>query len=771
MAAKKSNRAQLKSSWLKTWFWRLFFFATVIGLGFCFYLDQKVRVKFDGKKWALPAKVYARPLELYAGLNLAPNDLAYELKQLGYRFGSHLKQPGDVVNLGQQWQIYNRGFEYWDGDEPARQLKIGFDGKTLSRLSDAKGRDLDLVRIEPLEIAGIYPEHMEDRELVRLIDVPRILGEALIVVEDRNFAHHYGVSLKGIARALITNIRAGAPVQGGSTLTQQLVKNFYLNHERSLKRKALEAIMSVLLELRYSKAEILETYINEIYLGQSGKRGVHGFALAARHYFGQPLNELKTEQIALLVGLVKGASYYNPWRNPERSKSRRDLVLKMMWQHQLIEQLEYKQAIAKPLGIVKKQSRSINRYPGFLDLVKRQLKQDYREQDLRSEGLRIFTSLSPIVQHHGEAAIAKRLAYLERYYGLKKQPLQAAMVVTAVGSGEILALVGDRRSDYSGFNRALDAKRPVGSLFKPAIVLTALQQPERYSLAGKVSDAPVALVTPEGGKWQPQNFDRKSHGEVMLYRGLAKSYNQQAARLGSQLGLDAVFQTLYGLGVKQPLPALPSVLLGAAELSPLRVATVYHTIANEGTYTPLRGIRAVSSASGVALNRYPLKIKQEFAPGPVHLTQFAMQAAMRIGTGRSAYKSLPAALAVAGKTGTTNDQRDSWFAGFSGDHLGVVWIGRDDNGKTPLTGASGALRVWTDLFAKLNTRSIIGEPPADVEYLWVDQDSGRLSHGNCQGAIELPFIKGYGPQQKADCNWQQAPAKGKKKSWWQRIFG
>ena len=749
MAAKKSTRNKSKGHWWLRWLWRLLCVAALAGLVFCVYLDQKVREKFDGKKWALPAKVYARPLELYAGLALSADDLGYELNLLGYRLGRSLAQPGDVVHRGQSWEIYTRGFEFGADDELARKVALRFDGKLISQLQDSRGRDIDLLRLEPLEIAGIYPKHMEDRELVRLINVPHLLGEALIVVEDRDFAHHFGLSPKGIARAAVANIKAGSSRQGGSTLTQQLVKNFYLSHERSLKRKALEAVMSILLELRYSKAEIFETYINEIYLGQSGKRGIHGFGLAARHYFGQPLKELKPEQIALLVGLVKGASFYNPWNHPERATQRRNLVLKIMWQDQLITKAVYNKAQASPLTLVKNKRGSINRYPGFLDLVKRQLRQDYREEDLHGDGLRVFTSLSPIVQRRSEEALAQRLASLENGYRVKRKSLQGAVVVTSVGSGEVLAIVGDRRVRYSGFNRALDAKRPVGSLFKPAITLTALQQPERYSLATKVSDDAVTLTTLEGEKWQPKNFDRRSHGQVMLYAGLAKSYNQQAARLGNSLGLDAVFQTLYDLGVENELPAVPSVLLGAVEMSAVEVASIYHTIANQGAFTPLRSIRAVSSASGEALSRYPLALKQVFPAGPVHLTQFAMQAVMRIGTGRAVYKTLPQDLVLAGKTGTTNDQRDSWFAGYSGDHLAVVWIGRDDNGKTPLTGSSGALRVWIDLFKNLSTRSILGDVPADVEYLWVDGESGLLSHANCQGAIELPFIRGYGPIKKS----------------------
>ena len=761
--AKKAPRRPFYSRW---WFKLLFLLALIFG-AYLLYLDYTIRSKFDGRKWALPAKVYARPLELYLGQQLDAKSLEFELKQLGYRATKRLSQAGDMVRLGNQWQIYSRGFVFWDGDEPARKIKLRLEEGFVSELQSVNGKALDIVRLEPLEIAGIYPSHNEDRELLRLIDVPHLLGEALIVVEDRNFAHHFGVSLKGIARAALANYRAGSAVQGGSTLTQQLVKNFYLNQERSLQRKAQEALMAVLLELRYSKSEILETYINEVYLGQSGKRGIHGFALASRHYFGQPIQELKLEQLALLVGMVKGASYYNPWRNPRRATERRNLVLKLMLDQELISPQQFKQASKASLGLIKAGSRSAQRYPAFLQLVKQQLKRDYQEEDLRSEGLRIFTSLSPSIQQQAERSLNQKAAYLERYYGMKKQSLQGSVVVSSVGGAEVLALVGGRDSKVSGFNRALNAKRPVGSLLKPAIYLTALNRSEQYTLASRVSDATVKVKTPENSIWQPRNFDRKSHGDVMLYEALAKSYNQAAARLGMQLGLGGVFANIERLGIDAELPPVPAVLLGAVELSAMDVSAFYHTLANEGVYSPMRAIREVTSSAGQPLKRYPLQVEQRFSSDSVYLNQFAMQAAMRIGSGRSAYKELPQSLEVAGKTGTTNDQRDSWFAGFSGSHLAVVWLGRDDNGSTPLTGSSGALRVWSDIFANIPTQSLVAQPPLGVEYHWIDVASGKLSQAECPGAIELPFIAGSQPQEQIYCQ----PRQPKKRSWWERLFG
>ncbi len=736
---------------------------TVAGVGL---LDWLVTSKFNGKKWALPARVYARPLELFEGRALKSEVLEQELKALGYRQVGALSAPGQVLQAGTHFSIHSRGFDFWDKHDPAQPFSLTLSGGRVRQLRDSRGDPLELVRLEPREIGGIYPAHGEDRLLVRLSEIPPLMGEALIAVEDRRFLDHFGVSPRAIARAALANIKSGSVVQGGSTLTQQLVKNFYLNQERSLMRKAVEAVMALLLEFHYSKAEILETYINEVYLGQSGSRAVHGFALASVHYFHRPLTELELPQLALLVGLVKGASYYNPWRFPERAKRRRDLVLGVMADEGLISTEQLADAKAQPLGVKDRGGGQLHPYPAYMDLVKRQLMRDYREEDLRSEGLRIFTGLDPWVQARTEESLAKRLQDLEIARGISSNSLQGAAVVVAVGSGEVMAVVGDRNSRFSGFNRALDARRQVGSLIKPAVYLAALSGDQGYTLATPISDGPVTVAGRDGSFWQPSNFSHKNHGEVPLYKALAHSYNQSTARLGMQLGLHRVKHTVEALGVTVDVPQVPSMLLGSVEMSPLEVATMYHTLATEGFYTPLRSIRAVLSADGTPLKRYPLQVEQRFSTEAVYLLNYALQAVMHEGTGRSAYSRLPRELRLAGKTGTTNDQRDSWFSGYSGDHLAVVWLGRDDNGRTPLTGASGALQVWTDLMLQLPTRSMDTTPPLAVRYSYVDIDSGQLSGENCRGAQHLPFIEGQEPMGKAHCEWVENPVV----HWWKGLW-
>jgi len=734
------------------------------------YLDVVVRDKFEGKKWSLPARVYARPLELYQGLSLTPALFEQELRSLGYRFEGDISAPGHVLkkvssaSVDITYHLHSRGFEFWDKHEPAQKFVLGVADGAVQSLRDVAGADLPLVRLEPEEIGGFYPADKEDRLLVRLADLPPLLGETLLAVEDKNFLDHHGVSPLAILRAAWVNVRQGDVVQGGSTITQQLVKNFYLsNEQRFFQRKIPEAIMAVLLEVHYSKSEILETYINEVFLGQSGARAIHGFALASQHYFRQPLSELKPQELALLVGLVKGASYYNPWKNPERAKERRNVVLGVMHKEGLITEQQLKIAQAAPLGVVAEQEASAKTYPAFMELVKRQLNQDYDEDDLRSEGLRIFTTLSPMVQRQAERSMQLRVQQLEKNY--KTNNVQGSMVVTSIGGGEILALLGDKNPRFDGFNRALDAKRQVGSLMKPFVYLTALEIPQKFNLASTISDAPVSYKS--GGKWwAPQNSDKKDHGDVPLYKALANSYNQATARLGMELGLKLVVKTVKAAGYTGDVPELPAMLLGSVEMTPLEVAGIYHTLAAEGVYAPLHAIREVQTADGKPLKRYPLELAQRFSVESTFQLQYAMQRTMREGTGRGAYNILPGSLDIAGKTGTTNDQRDSWFAGFSGEHLAVVWLGRDDNTATPLSGAGGALQVWADFMKQIPTRTLNQEPPPGVSFDWLDAATGKLSAETCEGAVWLPIRDDFRPLQSVDCNLQnQSPIK----SLWQKL--
>ncbi len=755
-APRRASKKKPKAARSKIWrvIGGLCAIVAVVFLIWVVYLDFEVRSKFDGRKWALPARVYAQPLELYVGQQLTAADLKAELSALEYQQVTYVKRSGQwSARSSNEFEIYIRGFAIADDVESDRYLRLRIANSQIVSLKGEAGGSVPLARLEPPLIGGIYPKQREDRSLVQLHEVPALLGETLIAIEDRAFVDHWGVSPRAIARAMLVNMKSGRIVQGGSTLTQQLVKNFFLDQSRSLSRKLTEAVMSVLLELHYSKAEILETYLNEIYLGQSGPREIHGFGLAAKHYFRRPVQQLEVHEIALLIGLVKGASYYNPWRNPERALGRRNLVIDVMLDQELIGVSQAKTAKSKSLGVVSASKRRLHDYPAFIDLVKRQLREDYSAEELNSEGLKIYSTMSLRAQGHVERALTERLKSLESAY--KATGLQGAVVLAAVGSGEVEAVVGDRNTQFSGFNRALDARRSIGSLIKPVVYLTALQN--GYNLASKISDAPVSVKGPDGKLWQPRNFDRISHGDVFLIDALTQSYNLAAARLGMDVGLGKVWETMQSMGVEVETSVTPAMLLGSVSLTPMEVLGLYHVLANDGVKTPMRAIRTVVDAQNHHLNRYPLEIEQVVDLEAAHLIQFAMQNVMQEGTGRGVYQQLPRELMLAGKTGTTNNQRDSWFAGFSGQHIAVAWIGKDDNSITPLTGSSGALRVWRDVFRRLPTQGLALSQGGDIEYLWVDKETGGLSDENCMGARRLPFETGQTPDFNAQCQRRKNP--------------
>ena len=739
------------------WVVKLGLVGLVVLAGFAIYLDAVVQEKFSGKRWTVPAKVYARPLELFVGQKLTKTDFLTELDALGYRRESAASGPGAAAVAGNDVQLHTRGFQFYEGTEPARRINVRFSGAYVAGLSQGAGGNLAVARLEPLLVGGLYPAHHEDRILLKLDQVPPYLVETLVAIEDREFFNHYGVSLKSIARAFWINATAGQLRQGGSTLTQQLVKNFYLTNERSLTRKATEAMMALLLELHYDKNEILEAYLNEVFLGQDGQRAVHGFGLASQYLFSQPLAELKLHQVALMVGMVKGPSYYNPRRFPERALERRNLVLDVLAEQGVVPADQVAAAKLKPLGVTKRGSLADSSFPGFLDLVKRQLREDYREEDLTEEGLRIFTSFDPILQMKAEAALSETLKRLSAGRGKGIDEVEAAMLVTSPESGEVQALIGSRQPRFAGFNRALDAVRPIGSLIKPAVYLAALERPSQYTLTSWLSDTAFSVKGQDGQVWKPQNYDRQAHGNVFLYQALANSYNLSTAKLGLALGVPTVLKTLERLGVSREFPAYPSMLLGAGSLTPLEVAGMYQTLANGGFNTPLRGIRSVLTAEGEPLKRYPFQIQQRFDPGAIYLVQNAMQRVMREGTGRSVYSQLPASLNLAGKTGTSNDSRDSWFAGFSQDLLTVVWLGRDDNGKTPLTGATGALQVWTGFMRKADPLPLDMPLPDNVIMAWIDPRTGEGSDASCPQARQMPYIRGSEPAPGSTCG-TPAPA-------------
>ena len=731
-------------------------------------LDKEVRDSFAGVRWVLPAQVYAAPLEIYPGARLSLEEFRHELDRLGYRSGSDLLGPGTYVATADAVRVDTRPFAFWDGPQVERSVEVHGDDHGIVTLR-VMGSDqaLDLLRMDPMLIGSIYPSRGgEDRVMVKLTDVPSLLPATLILVEDHDFYQHFGVSIRGILRAVMVNIRAGHTVQGASTLTQQLIRNLFLTSKQTMRRKLREALMAILLERHVSKNEILEAYLNEVWLGQDGQRAVHGFGLASHFYFNKPINELAPQEIAMLVAIVKGPGEYNPRRSPQRVLERRNLVLRMMLNAKVISQDDYDRAVSAPLGVVSGGGGGAVRYPAFVDLVKKQIAGLYKEEDLTTEGLRIFTTLDPRVQELLEARMADDLPELEKSRRIPTGLLEGAGVVTSVEGGEVLAVVGGRDTRFAGFNRAIDAHRPIGSLAKPFVYLTALEQPDRFNLRTPLDDSPLSLDLPNGQTWEPKNYDRELHGSVPLFMALAKSYNLATVHLGLELGINKVRETFDAAGITG-VPEVPSIFLGAIDLSPLDVAQMYSTLAASGFRTPLLSVRAVLTRDGQPLNRYAFKLQKALPEGPVYLTTWAMRKVIELGTARWANSVLPPGQVFAGKTGTTEDLRDSWFAGFGADRVAVIWVGRDDNKPTGFEGATGALRIWARFMRDLKANGIEALPPGDVNDVLVDAGSGLLADAGCAGAVTIPYMRGAAPQQYAPCAnaAQSAPA-----TWIQNIF-
>jgi len=721
--------------------------AVGLGIGFLvpytLYLNHQISERFDELRWQLPTRVYARPLRLEPGLAMDAQTLKTELDAASYREGDGVR-AGTYARDGSRWTISSRGFRDVDGGVGPSRIEATVSGGRVGALKDLAGkRTIQSARLDAARIATLYGQRQEERRLVRVEDVPPLLTDTLQAVEDRDFAHHIGIDFSGMARAAWVNLRSGEKRQGASTLTQQLARSGLLGigREQTWSRKFNEILYALLMEARYDKGTILEAYLNQVYLGQRGAQAIHGMAAGSEFWFGRRLEDLDTEHIALLVGMVRGPSYYDPRRNPERARTRRDFVLANMLETGLIDQAAYDRAVAAPLGITSTPGNvAANRFPAYVDLVRRQLARDYPADALQGAGLSVMTGMSPSAQAYAEASVTRTLKSLQTG---KRPPLEAALVLTDVHDGEVVAVVGSGTPTVHGFNRAIEARRPVGSLLKPYVYLLALASPRNWSLATWVDDSPVTVTLDNGQRWSPGNSDGRSHGTVRLIDALARSYNQATVRVGMQVDprrLADLLRTLAGIEA----PDNPSLILGSVDQSPYAMAQLYQFLASGGEIQPLHAVRGVIDPEGRVVKRY------DKAPAPAtegdaiaaRLVTLGLQYAVSSGTGRQLVNDGLGRLNAAGKTGTSNDGRDSWFAGWTGDHLAVAWVGNDQNEQTGLYGATGAMRIWSGLFSHLPSAPlrVSGE---GLDWQWVLQSSA--TDPECPGARRFAFVAGFAP--------------------------
>ena len=715
----------------------------IISIAYVSILDSKVVNKLDGVLWTVPAKVYARPLELAEGGKINVDVLKKELEILSYELTKGIPDtPGEFSQSQQSVNIFIRGF----GSQEPGLYRLKIENDKIDSIKRKDGISIDLIQLEPLSIGGMFPSHLQDRILLNFSQVPKDLEEMILVVEDRNFYSHKGISLKSIMRAFIKNTKALGIEEGGSTITQQLAKSLFFSPEQTIRRKIKEAIAALLIEMHYSKQEILLAYINDVFIAQSGRRAIHGFGLASQFFFGTDLKNLSLDQKALLVGMLKGPSLYSPINNPDRAKTRRDLVLSLIKNDSLITEEEYLDLKGKSLKVIPPSFKSLSKYPAFNDIVILDLRKNFDDSDLRTKGLKIITNLDPVVQDYLEESIKDTKLKLKRRYGSQLNGLEGAGIVIDSFSGEVVAAIGSTKPNNYGFNRAINAVRPIGSLVKPFIYLSALQHYSKYNLSTLLDDSKLSVSLPGGKLWEPNNFDKKFHGNVPLHVALSESYNVATTRLGMDLGYSVVQETFTKLGIEKKIPKYPSIFVGSFEMTPLEAIQAYQTIASEGFYSPLNSIRTVESSGDVLSLSYPYKVEQRFRPEPIYLLKFVLKQTFISGTARGFSSRVIEKWKTGGKTGTSDDQRDSWFVGYAGNYLMVVWLGFDDNRKSPLTGRTGALQVWKNFMSRLDPIAYEVRKPSRIRYEWVDAKDGLLSGERCKGSILIPFVEGTEPE-------------------------
>ena len=704
-------------------------------------IDYRVTSKLEGVLWTVPAKLYSRPMELAEGLKINKDNLVRELEMLSYEQVSNPDSPGQFNLSKSDLNIFLRGYQ----DQRSGVFDISFEQSEIQGINNQLGISEDLIKLEPLVIGGMYPAHMEDRVLLNWPEVPQILIDTILAVEDQNFFKHYGVSLKSISRAFVKNIQAGEVEQGGSTITQQLAKSLFFSSAQTIRRKVMEAIASLLIEFHYSKEEILLAYINDVFLAQSGRRAIHGFGMGAQHFYGTSVKNLSTDQIAMLVGMLKGPSLYNPRRNPNNATQRRNLVLKILNRSNKINDSDYEDLIAKKLNLSAPNYRTETKYPAFHDLVRMELQKNFDENELRTKGLSIETNIDPVLQESLENSIRNTREQLVKKYGNRLSELEGAAIAVDVTSGEIKSVVGSTNPSSYGFNRSINAIRPIGSLVKPLIYLTALDRYDEYNLTTILDDSKLSIQS--GGKlWEPDNFDKKFHDQIPLHVALWQSYNIASARLGLEIGYQNVEDMFLRLGINKNVPNYPSLFIGSFELSPYQAIQAYQTIAADGFHTPLRSIRQIKDTKGDLEFSYPYSIEQRIRPEPIALLKFAMQQTFIRGTARGYSQKDIQSWNAGGKTGTSDDQRDSWFVGFAGELLVLVWLGFDDNRPTPLTGRTGAFQVWKNFINDINPVKTEKTSLSRIKYVWTDMQDGLLSGKKCKNSLLVPFIQGTEPK-------------------------
>jgi penicillin-binding protein 1B len=715
------------------------FIALILILGIWVYRTSVGR--FQIRKLRLPTRIYADITPLRPAQALQTDDLLEKLDRLGYREVPRLAQAGDYVRGDAGIDIYTRAFTHPTGEYPAEQIRVVLSRSQIdSVVSLREARPLERAALEPELLTSVLSEQLENRSPVTLQQIPQHLQDAVVASEDSRFWHHPGVDPFGIVRAVFANLKSKGVSEGASTLTQQLVKNYFLTSERTYKRKVMEAFMAVILDARYSKKEILEAYLNDIYLGRNRSISILGVGEASRFYFGKPVSEITIAEAATLVGMIPSPNNLSPFNNPEQSMRKRNQVLDQMLKQKKITPAQHAEARSAKLPKKPFRRRSgLTSMPFYVDRVLDELATDYGIDDVKGRGLRIYTAIDLNAQDAAARVLETSLQSIEkrnRKLRTHDPELQGAIIHLDVPTGEIRALVGGRNYERSQFNRALKSKRLVGSLFKPFVYLTAFEPSlsgQNITPATQVDDTRFVLKRRWSEDWSPRNYDGRYMGKVTVRMALEHSLNAASVRIGLATGVEPILKTVRTLGVQEKLDDNPSILLGAAGIPPMQMAEAYSTIARQGARIPPRAIRFVTDDRGKTLEG-PGEVKpvQVFPQRDVFLLTHVMKGVVDRGTAGSS-RSMGFRRIAAGKTGTTNDKRDAWFIGFTPQTLALTWVGFDDNDPTGLSGSDSAVPMWTRymLAATAGEKSMDFAAPPGITFTEVDETSGGLATPNC----------------------------------------
>jgi penicillin-binding protein 1B len=712
-------------------------------------LSRDVEKRFSGRRWSIPSTVFSDTTILYPGQRMKTASLSDKFKRLGYRpVDRKPEQKGELRSRGSSFEAFLKDIHLPILERDGFPVKIDIQKETISKISHGRtGEMIPLLELEPEELMHFFGPEREQRRLISIEAVPEHVKRAFMAAEDTRFEDHFGLDLRGIFRAAVVNFRHGGIRQGGSTITQQLAKNYFLTPEKTFTRKIREMILALVIEQMYTKDQILEIYLNAVYFGQKGSVAVNGLGEAASFYFGKPAAELNLAEGAALAGLLRAPNRDSPYVDLQRARQRRDQVLNTMADQGWISAADRAAAAASPLkpaGFTAYGKKA----PYFMDHLTRQAEDLYSREDLSQLGLSIFTTLDTAVQQAAETALEVGLARLEKQNpSLRRQEpgsrLQGAIIVMQPKTGYILAMVGGRDYGASQFNRITRARRQPGSAFKPFVFLSAL---DRFSPSSVLSNAP-AVYPVEGKEWRPQNFSPMAEQSVTMRTALARSINIATVDLAMKTGLDKVIQTASAFGFSTPLEPHPSLALGAMEVIPLELARAYCAFAADGVLPAPLALREISDAEGQMLDRRHMAVDEVVPADKAFLINSMLNSVTVQGTA-SSLKRLGIHPPVAGKTGTTNDSRDAWFVGYTPEILALVWVGCDDGSSMGGTGASAALPIWADLMRRI-PQYLSGawfQRPSGIVDRVICAESGQLAiTGRCPQPVRELFLEGLAP--------------------------